>query len=225
MKTLSLDVFARQGSGKGVARKLRREGLVPAVIYGHETIKSLAVRLKDLQKILKVSHGSNAILEVVVDGAKKTALLKDMQVDPIGQQPIHIDLFEVSMDQKIRVMVEVVAKGEEPAGIKQGGILTRSLSEVEVECLPLDIPSSIEVDLSGLDLGDAFHVSDLPDTGLDILTSGEQLLFAVVAPTVEKEPEEAEAVEGVEGEEAPAPEGEEGEAPPPESEKKSDSES
>jgi large subunit ribosomal protein L25 len=217
MKTLSLDVFARQGSGKGVARKLRREGLVPAVIYGHETIKSLAVRLKDLQKILKVSHGSNAILEVVVDGAKKTALLKDMQVDPIGQQPIHIDLFEVSMDQKIRVMVEVVAKGEEPAGIKQGGILTRSLSEVEVECLPLDIPSSIEVDLSGLDLGDAFHVSDLPE--------GEQLLFAVVAPTVEKEPEEAEAVEGVEGEEAPAPEGEEGEAPPPESEKKSDSES
>lgn len=208
MKTISLEVFSREAAGKGVARKLRRMGMVPAVMYGHEVIKHLAVRLKDLQQVLKSEAGSNAILEVIVDGKKKMALLKDVQIDPIQQVPIHADIFEVSMDQKIRVMVEVKAAGDTPVGCKKGGILTHALSEVEIECLPLEIPESFHVDCSNLDVGDAIHVSDLPDLGVRVLTPGDQVLYSVLAPVVEEVAKPAEAVEGV-AEEGAA----EGEAP------------
>ncbi len=205
MKTLSLEVFSREGSGKGVARKLRRSGMVPAVIYGPGGTVQLAVRLRDLQGILKASGGANAILEVDVNNTKRTALLKDLQHDPIRQEIIHADLFEISMDQTIRVMGEVRHTDAEPVGFKTGGILTHGLTEIEVECLPSEIPEAFVADLSALDVGDAYHVSDLPATGVKILTSEDQLLFALVAPTVEAEPE-VEEEEAVEGEEAPAEE-------------------
>lgn len=226
MQTIPLNVLARSGTGKGVARQLRREGMIPAVMYGRDTIKSLAVRLKELQHVLKVAHGGNAILEIAVDGVKRTVLLKDMQIDAIRQEPTHIDLFEISMDKKVKVMVEVVASGDEPVGLKTGGILTHVSSEVEVECLPMEIPQSFEVDVSALDVGDSLHVSDLGDRGVDILTSGDQLLFAVVVPAVEKEPEEEEVLEGVgEGEEEGAgeEEGEGAETKPAEPEEPSES--
>lgn len=200
MASQVFDVFAREGSGKGVARKLRRAGMVPAVLYGHKSARSLAVRLNDLKAVLKSDQGANAILEISLDGAKKMVLLKDMQIDAIRLEPIHVDLFEVSMDQKIRVMVEIRPIGDEPEGFKKGGILTHTLTSVEVECLPMEIPESFEVDLSGLDVGDALHVSDIPEPGVKILTSGDQVLFNVVAPTIEKEEEAAEAEEGAEAE-------------------------
>ncbi|NOY53887.1 MAG: 50S ribosomal protein L25 [Deltaproteobacteria bacterium] len=219
MASQVFDVFARDGSGKGVARKLRRQGLVPAVLYGHEGARSLSVRLTDLQTVLKSDQGVNAILEISVDGDKKTVLLKDLQVDPIRLVPIHADLFEVSMDKKIRVMVEIRQIGDDPEGFKKGGILTHTLTSVEVECLPMEIPESFEVDLAHLDVGDAFHVSDIPDPGAKILTPGDQVLFHVVAPTLEKEPEAVETDEGV------APEGSaEAEKSAEESEKKSEPE-
>jgi large subunit ribosomal protein L25 len=208
MKTLTLEVLPRTETGKGVARQLRREGLIPAVIYGHKSTKSLAVRLKDLQQILKREGGANALLELTVDGKKKTALLKDVQHDPILRVPIHADHFEVSMDQKIKVMVEVKKTEADPVGLKTGGILTHTTTEVEVECLPMEIPESFLVDLSELDIGDACHVSDVPNLGLKILTPGSQVLFAMVAPTVEAEPEPDEVEEGEVVEGAPAEEGE-----------------
>ncbi len=218
MKTLKLEVFAREETGKGAARKLRREGLIPAVIYGEKSIKSLTVRMKDLQQVLKTEAGSHALLEVTVDGKKKTALLKDVQHDPILQVPIHADIFVVSMDKKIKIMVEVKSVGGEPAGLKKGGILTHALTEVEVECLPLEIPDAFKVDLSSLDVGDSFHVSDLPSAGVKVLTQGDQVLYNVVAPTVEKAvEEEVEEVAEVEGAAA-----EEVEGTPPESDKKSE---
>ncbi len=219
MKTLSLEVFSRQGAGKGVARKLRRAGMVPAVIYGPGGTVQLAVRLRDLQGILKT--GANAILEVDVERTKRTVLLKDVQYDPIRQEAIHADLFEISMDQTIKVMVEVRHTDAEPVGFKTGGILTHGLTEIEVECLPSEIPASFEADLSALDVGDAYHVSDLPATGVKILTPEDQLLFALVAPTVEAEPE-VEEVEALEGEEMPA---EEAGKQPSESDEKSETES
>jgi large subunit ribosomal protein L25 len=208
MKALTFEVMAREGSGKGVARKLRREGLIPAVIYGRKSTRKLACRLKDLQQVLKGEGGANAILELTLDGKKKTALLKDVQYDPIRRVPIHADIFEVSMDQTIRVMVEVKATGGDPVGFKKGGILTSTQTEVEVECLPLEIPDVFEAELSSLDVGDAYHVSDLPDLGVKVLTAGDQVLFAVVEPTIEAEPVEEE-VEEVEG----APAEADGEAP------------
>ncbi len=215
MASQVFDVFTRDGRGKGVARKLRRQGLVPAVLYGHAGARSLSVRLRDLQTVLKSDQGANAILEISLDGVKKTILLKDLQMDPIRLAPIHADLFEVSMGQKIRVMVEIRQIGEEPEGFKKGGILTHMLSSVEVECLPMEIPENFEVDLSGLDVGDAFHVSDIPASGVKILTPGDQVLFHVVAPTLETEEETAETAEGV----AEAEDGEAGK-----SEKKSEPE-
>lgn len=209
MKTILLEVFPREAAGKGAARKLRRMGLVPAVIYGHETIRNLTVRLKDLQQVLKSGGGANSILEITVDGNKKTALLKDVQINPLQQLPIHADIFEVSMDQKIKVMVEVKSAGDTPVGCKKGGILTHALTEVEIECLPMEIPEFFQVDCSNLDVGDAIHVSDLPNLGVKVLTPGDQVLYSVLAPIVEEVAKPADAVEG-----APA-EGvaEEGEAP------------
>lgn len=207
MKTITLDVLPREGTGKGVARQLRREGLIPAVIYGQKSAKSIAVRLKDLQMILKSEGGSNAVLELTVNNKKKTALLKDIQYDPIRRVPIHADIFEVSMDQKIRVMVEVKPTGGDPLGFKKGGILTHTTTEVEVECLPMEIPEAFNVDLSGLDVGDSCHVSNIIDPGVKILTPEDQVLYTMVAPTVEKEPEPVEAEEGVAEEGAAAEEG------------------
>ncbi|MEK6775267.1 MAG: 50S ribosomal protein L25 [bacterium] len=208
MKTISLEVFPREATGKGAARKLRRMGLVPAVIYGHETIRNLAVRLKDLQQVLKSGGGSNSILDITVDGNKKTALLKDVQINPIQQLPIHADIFEVSMDQKIKVMVEVKSAGDTPVGCKKGGILTHALTEVEIECLPLEIPEFFQVDCSNLDVGDAIHVSDLPNLGVKVLTPEDQVLYSVLAPIVEEVAKPAEAVEGVVAEEGTAEGGE-----------------
>ena len=201
MKALAFEVMAREDSGKGVARKLRREGLIPAVIYGHQSTRKLALRLKDLQQVMKSGGGVNALLELNLDGEKKTALLKDVQYDPIQRVPIHADIFEVSMDQTIRVTVEVKTTGGDPVGFKTGGILTHTLTEVEVECLPMEIPEFFEVDLSALDVGDSFHVSDLPDLGVKVLASGDQLLYSVIEPVIEAEPEEEEEVLA-EGEEA-----------------------
>jgi len=219
MASQIFDVFPREGSGKGVARTLRREGMVPAVLYGHESARSLAVRLRDLQTVLKSDQGANSILEISLDRTKKMVLLKDLQIDPIRLEPIHADLFEVSMDQKIKVMVEIRQIGDDPEGFKTGGILTHTLTSVEVECLPMEIPESFEVDLSGLDVGDAFHVSDITDPGVKILTAGDQVLYNVVAPTLEVEEEAVEEAEGAEGEGAG-----EDEKPADESEKKSESE-
>jgi large subunit ribosomal protein L25 len=220
MKTITLEVLPRTETGKGVARELRRAGLIPAVIYGHKSTKSLTVRLKDLQQILKGEGGANALLDLTVSGKKKTALLKDVQHDPILRVPIHADLFEVSMDQKIKVMIEVKQTGSDPVGFKTGGILTNTTTEVEVECLPMEIPESFQVDLSELDIGDACHVSDVPNLGLKILTSADQVLFAMVAPTIEVEPEPAEVEEGAVAEGEPA---EEGEAKPAAAEETSES--
>ncbi len=198
-KTLSIDVFSRNETGKGVSRKLRRAGMVPAVMYGHKNTRSLAVRRVDLRRILKTAAGSNAILQIRLDGKQTSVLLKDVQYDPISEEPIHLDLFEISMDQKIRVVVEVKSAGADPVGLKKGGILTHGITDVEVECLPMEIPEAFLADLSGLDVGDSFHVSDLPDMGLTILTPGEQMLFTVVAPTVAAAAE-ASLEEGASGE-------------------------
>jgi len=203
MKIEAIEVLSREGRGKGAARRLRRSGLVPAVIYGPGGNRTLAVRRETLEKILRTHHGGNALLEVAEGGKKTPALLKEVQHDPVRGIPLHADLLEVAMDRKIRVSVEVRRTGEDPVGFKKGGVLTHNLTEVEVECFPSDIPETIDVDLSGLDVGDSFHVSDIPNPGVRILTEGDQVLFTVVAPTVEKAATEEEAA--VEAEEAAAP--------------------
>ena len=204
MKVERIEVLARQGRGKGAARRLRRGGLVPAVLYGPGGDRPVALRREALERILRTHHGGNALLEVLHGGTATPALLKEVQLHPLRGEPLHADLLEVAMDRPIRVSVEVRRTGADPVGFKKGGVLTHHLTEVEVECLPAEIPEALEVDLSGLDVGDSFHVSDIPDPGVRILTEGAKVLFTVVAPTVEKAAaEEAEAAAPAE-EAAPA---------------------
>lgn len=184
--------------GKGVARKLRRAGRIPAVYYGRgEEPIPLAVGLKDLQDVIERAEGSNVIVELRVDGdgvADRKALIREIQRDPVGGRILHLDLQHISLTERIVVEVPVVLVGT-AVGVKDGGgILEHLLREVEVECLPTDIPAKLEVDVSALQIGDSLHVSDLRADRVEIRTEADRTIATVVPPTVLEEAKPAEEV-------------------------------
>ena len=196
----------RSGVGKGVARKLRQLGSIPAVYYGRgEDPIVLTVGLKELEEVIVKAEGSNVIVDLKVDGdgvGDRKALIREIQRDPVGGHILHLDLQHISLTERITVEVPIVLTGI-PIGVKDGGgILEHLLRDVEVECLPTDIPSRLEIDVSELNIGDSLHVSDLRADKVTILTEGERPIAAVVPPTVL---EEAKPAEG-EGEAAAEPE-------------------
>lgn len=196
----------RSAVGKGVARKLRQSGSIPAVYYGRgEEPIVLTVGLKELEEVIVKSEGSNVIVDLKVDGdgtGDRKALIREIQRDPVGGHILHLDLQHISLTERITVEVPIVLTGI-PIGVKDGGgILEHLLRDVEVECLPTDIPSRLEIDVSALNIGDSLHVSDLRADKVTILTEGERPIAAVVPPTVL---EEAKPAEG-EGEAAAEPE-------------------
>ncbi|HEX16781.1 MAG: 50S ribosomal protein L25 [Deltaproteobacteria bacterium] len=201
MERRELEVFYRAETGKGPARRLRRQGMVPAIFYGHrEEPIPLAVRLSDLRKILSQPGARRSFLTLVIkgmDGAevKKLAILKEVQRDALKDMLLHVDFQGIAMEEEIymEVPVHVVGKAK---GVEKGGVLEVNLREIEVKCLPEKLPSRIDVDVSDLDIGDAIHVGDLKIEGVKILTDPDQAIVTVVPPTVEEEAaEEAEAVE------------------------------
>ena len=186
----------RTGVGKGVARKLRQTGSIPAVYYGRgEDPIVLTVGLKDLQDVIERAEGSNVIVDLKVDGdgaGDRKALIREIQRDPVGGHILHLDLQHISLTERIVVEVPVVLLGI-AVGVKDGGgILEHLLREVEVECLPTDIPSKLEVDVSALNIGDSLHVSDLKAERVEILTEGDRAIATVVPPTVLEEAKPAE---------------------------------
>jgi large subunit ribosomal protein L25 len=186
----------RTGVGKGVARKLRQAGRIPAVYYGRgEDPIALAVGLKDLQDVIDRADGSTVIVDLKVDGdgvADRKALIREIQRDPVGGRILHLDLQHISLTERIVVEVPVVLVGI-AVGVKEGGgILEHLLREVEVECLPTDIPSKLEVDVSALNIGDSLHVSDLKADRVEIITEAERAIATVVPPTVLEEAKPAE---------------------------------
>jgi len=186
----------RTGVGKGVARKLRQTGSIPAVYYGRgEEPIALTVVLKDLQEVIERAEGSNVIVDLKVDGdgaGDKKALIREIQRDPVGGHILHLDLQHISLTERIVVEVPVVLVGT-AIGVKDGGgILEHLLREVEVECLPTDIPSKLEVDVSALNIGDSLHVSDLKADRVEILTEADRAIATVVPPTVLEEAKPAE---------------------------------
>jgi large subunit ribosomal protein L25 len=196
----------RSAVGKGVARKLRQAGSIPAVYYGRgEEPIVLTVGLKELEEVIVKAEGSNVIVDLKVDGdgaGDRKALIREIQRDPVGGNILHLDLQHISLTERITVEVPIVLTGI-PIGVKDGGgILEHLLRDVEVECLPTDIPSRLEIDVSALNIGDSLHVSDLRADKVTILTEGERPIAAVVPPTVL---EEAKPAEG-EGEAAVEPE-------------------
>jgi len=201
MEKIGMEVKKREALGKEASKKMRREGIVPAVIYG-PTIDTtpLEIAFKDLSKILDVGGRENVLIDAKIEGIKKTALsktviIKDVQRDPVRGSIKHVDLLEVQMDKVIRVSVPIHITGE-AKGVELGGILQHETRELEIECLPSDIPESIDVDVTDLDIGDSFHVSDLEvKENIKILVDGEHNIVSVATPQKEEEEKTAEELE------------------------------
>lgn len=189
----------RPDRGKNEARRLRRTGKVPAVLYGGkgEAI-TLAVNAKQVGAILRSASGHNTLFQVDLAGRHEPAILKDWQVDPLSGNLLHVDLLRVAMDVRMRVQVPVHTFGE-AAGVKQqGGVFEVVTREVEIECLPAEIPTEFKVDVAGLMLNQQLRAKDLPiDTAkMKLITDPERVLAHVVALKVEEEkPAEAVATE------------------------------
>jgi large subunit ribosomal protein L25 len=215
MAEIKLVAEPRTDSGKGVARKLRAAGRVPAVLYGAGVESTpLSVDSKELFHLLHTGAGSNVLVDLVVDGHEHLAIPRDVQRDHIHGRFIHLDFLAVRRDEKIHIQVPVRVVGES-VGVKAGGVVEHHLWEVEVECLPTDVPEAIEVDITELEIGMGLRVSDLvAPSGSTILANPEDSVVAVQQPQMAVELEEEEAAEGEEGEEAAeGEEGAEGEAP------------
>lgn len=195
-KQVKLSVQTRTLSGRIGVNKIKRQGLVPAIIYGGKSQpQNLQVAARDISHLLAHATGESVLVELEIDdaGAKssRTALIQDVQHHPLGGTVLHVDFHAVSMDETIEAEIPVEPKGE-PTGVKNsGGILEQNLRSLEVECLPRDLPDVIIVDVSGLKIGDAIHVKDLQlPNGVKVLNDEELPVFAVAEPRIEEEPSE-----------------------------------
>ncbi len=201
MESFTVEGKVREQRGKGAARRTRLTGMVPATLYGdHKDAISLSVNAKQIARILRSETGHNTIFSVQVAGGKEEkAMLKDWQVDPVSGSLLHADLLRISMDVRMRVKVPVHTFGE-PQGVKmQGGIFEMVTREVEVECLPGDIPEEFKMDVSELLIGKQLRAGDLPldPKKVKLLTDPQRVLAHVVVLKKEEEPapEAAVAVE------------------------------
>lgn len=220
MEQIDLKAQIRKTVGNGPARTLRREGKVPAVLYGPKTEPVLlSIDSKDFEQILKNASVGSVLLNLQIQNGKtftRSAMIKELQTHPVSGSFLHVDFYEIDMQKKITAKVQVVAKGHS-VGVEVGGLLQYVRRELEVLCLPTAIPEAIEVDITDLDIGDSIHVEDISLSGdVEIPADSNFTVVTVLAPKVEEEPvEEEELEEGeelAEGEEA-AEEGADQEAP------------
>jgi len=207
MEEITLDVQLREETGKAKVKDLREKGFIPAVVYGEgKTSLSIKVSHHELVRLIHQHRLENAVLNLKIKDDKKnkprSCLIKETQYDPVTGDIVHVDFNEISLTKVIKVNVPVVAKGE-PQGVKQeGGSLEHILWEIEVECLPTDIPKEIEIEVSHLKMGESIHVRDIkfPDN-IRVINSLDAMVLLVAAPVKEEVP-----VEAVEGEEKLEPE-------------------
>jgi large subunit ribosomal protein L25 len=218
---VNLEVRVREERGSAAARRLRKTGFIPGVVYGgNAEPTAIAVAERELRKALTTDHGLNAILDVKLNGDTRPVILKEYQRDPITGRLAHIDLVVVRLDRAIQTAVTVELIGESP-GDKEGGVLQQVAREITVEALPMEVPDRIEADISGLAIGDSLRLADVPvPEGVRFVDDPEETVIATVTvPTRIEEPEPEEVEEGEEGAEVVAEEGAEGaEAAEPEAE-------
>lgn len=193
----TLDAVRRETFGRNEAGRLRRAGRIPAVLYGGEGVpaESIAVDPKALMHILRSDSGLNTLIALKVDGSGETrVLLREYQINPVTQGLLHVDFYRIAMDKVLRVTVPVHLIGEAKGVKAEGGIVDFVNRDIEVECLPADIPEHITVDVTELMLHDGVRVRDLPISGTwKAVTDPDMLIVHVVAPKAEPEPEVAEA--------------------------------
>jgi large subunit ribosomal protein L25 len=198
-----LEAQPRTPGTKNDARRVRKQGKVPAVVYGAgKDAVPVSLDPRQVSRILHSETGRNSVFDLAVDGERTKAMIVDWQYEPIKGSLLHIDLKRIAMDQKLQISVPIELIGE-PAGVKQqGGLLEQILREVEVECLPGDIPKQIDLDVSGLVFGVVLRVSDLPKSEkLEILTEADQPVAHII--TIKEE--EVPSADAVAGEAAAAP--------------------
>ncbi|MBI3991613.1 MAG: 50S ribosomal protein L25, partial [Candidatus Omnitrophica bacterium] len=200
MEEVYLEANAREGCGKSLAKRLRKDGLIPAVIYGAGMKnKILAINQKELSKVLHTSAGENVLISLKIlneeGGKKHTVMLKDIQHEPLHRNILHVDFNEISLTRLITVNVPLVAKGDAP-GVKEGGVLSFILRQVEVKCLPVNIPKHLDVDVSALNIGDSICVRDLVLPKDVTVLNHPELTAVTVAPPIVEEKAAAAPVEG-----------------------------
>ena len=203
MVTAELNGKLRESGNKSAARKLRREEFLPGVLYGLKDNVPLKVNQKDFGKIMD-KFGHNVLIGLTLEGdsvPKRQVILKDHQAHPLRKDWLHVDFLEIDMNKKTRVLVPVKLVGHSPAE-KLGGLINHATKELEVECLPGDIPDAIEVDMVNIELGEVVHVRDLTVSDkIEIMSDpGNTVVGIYVEKVKEETPEEGE--EAVEGEEA-----------------------
>ncbi len=234
MQKVAVAYEKRVGVGKGVARTLRREGKIPAVLYGAGASTPVVLNPKEIQKLIRSAAGENALITLNMTGAEKdtseapVAILRDYQIDPIDGKLLHADLFKLSMDVPITVKVAVEVLGGIPVGVRNGGIFQTNLRMVEVRCLPSLIPDSIQVNVAQLGMGESIHVKELtlPD-GVTMISDADHVVVSVTTPISEErlqslltsgpassEPEVLTKSEAAPAAGAAAAKGKKGEAPP-----------
>jgi len=204
-ETRNIETKPRKAGNKNDARRLRRDGLIPAVLYGAglEPL-TISVDPKVMKRILASETGHNSIFDLSAGGDSGKAMIVEWQADPINGSLLHVDLKRIAMNEKLTVSVPVLLKGEAPGVKLQGGILEQMMREVEVECLPADIPSHIDADVSQLVFGQTLRVSDLPHSDKIKFVTDENQAIAHV--TAVKEVVTAAPAEGAEAAAAAEPE-------------------
>ncbi|HET6944860.1 MAG TPA: 50S ribosomal protein L25 [Gaiellaceae bacterium] len=209
-----LTVKTRERVGSSETRRLRRQGLVPGVLYGRGEPVSICIEERELRRALTGAAGLHSILDVEIDGTgtAHASILKEYQVDKVRGGVTHVDLQEVRLDQPITASVSVhLTGGEDAPGVREGGVLSQPLRELQVSALPLEVPEHIDLDVSHMETGETLRVEDIRvGEGVTLLDDPETVVATVTAPTREILPEEEEEAEAEEGE---AVEGEGAEAP------------
>jgi large subunit ribosomal protein L25 len=203
MDTMQLNSEVRVQTGKGAARRLRTAGKLPAILYGAETDPiMLTMDYSELKKTLRGRAAENIIFDLTINGEKKSqskkVMIKEIQRDPVKREYLHIDLFEISMAKELEVDIPIDLLNT-PLGVEQGGVLQHTRREVKAACLPEDLVDRIEVDVSGLDIGQSLHIRDISFLpGIRPLDDENLAIVTVAAPTVTAEVEEGEEVEEAE---------------------------
>jgi len=202
---IELKTKIRTTTGNGPARRLRMSGQIPAVLYGQKTEPVLlSVNKSDLEQVFKKGGIGQVILNLVIQKNGETttrpAMIKELQTHPLSRNFIHIDFYEIKMDQKITAKIPVVTTGR-AKGVELGGMLQIIRRELEVECLPLAVPESIEIDISDLDIGDSIHVGQIRVEGeIEFLEDDNYTVVTILSPKMEEEPEEEKEAEEEEAE-------------------------
>ena len=199
MELIELTATIRKTKGKNAAHVLRQASKIPAVLYGPGTEPIiLSIQAKDLEQILKKNQVGQVLFNLKIQNGKtktRSAMIKELQVHPISQNYLHADFYEIDMDRKITVKVPVVAKGHS-AGVEMGGTLQLVRRELDVFCLPNEIPEAIELDISDLAIGDSIHVEDIVMPGdIEIQAEVNFTVLTISSPKVEEEEAEEEAEE------------------------------